>query len=208
VAPVYVRSLIEQLKFLGWEQKDIAKRLGVSEAYVSQWATGKRPVSKRHERPLLRLVEEALAHDRAAMEAELAGLGVGADDAPREEQERRLAVVRAWEQRRAQLKAYMEAWENELYVGAGKCSDEIRYRLDVLKSPYAKLDPMKLSPEDRHRLRQACRMLVLHFDYLDQFDRVPPRQPGPQSPPVDFSTPEKHLHILRTWFGVGLEEEE
>jgi transcriptional regulator with XRE-family HTH domain len=208
MAPIYVRSLIELLKFLGWEQKAIAKRLKVSTSAVSLWATGKRPVPQRYEKPLIGLVLEEMRRDKATMDAELEALKVGINEAPPEERERRLDVLQKWEAHMQQVGACMDGWENELYVTAGKCADEIRYRLGQLQSPYAHMDPMKLSREDRHRLRQACQMLVRHFDYLDQFDRAPPPSHSPLGQPIDVSTPEAHLQLLRDWFGVAREGEE
>jgi transcriptional regulator with XRE-family HTH domain len=208
MALTYVRSLIEQLKFLGWEQKDIAKRLGVSKAAVSLWATGKRPVPKRHEAPLIRLVIEALQQDSAAMEAELDGLAVGANDAPREEQERRFSLMRKWEERLEQLNAYSDAWLKELYVTRGKCAEAIQLSFEILGSPYAKEDPLTMSREDRARLKNACRLLMLHFDYLDQYDNVPVRL-GARDPSPGFKgTPQENIQQLCNWFNVGFKGEE
>jgi transcriptional regulator with XRE-family HTH domain len=206
MAPTYVRNLIALLKFLGWEQKDIAQRLKVSEAYVSQWGTGKRPVSKRHELPLIRLVMEALQDDKAAMEAEVAGIAVGANDAPRAEQERRLAVVRKWEEHIEGIKTYTQAWENELYVTRGKCAEAIQHAFEQLRSLYAKEDPLAMPREERDRLKNICRFLMLHFDYLDQYDNVPIRLGAREPSGVGGGTPEEHLEQLRNWFNVGFEE--
>jgi hypothetical protein len=56
--PVYVQRLIHALKVCGLDQNTIASRLGTNRTTVSWWATGQRPVGKRHVAAFLRLVEE------------------------------------------------------------------------------------------------------------------------------------------------------
>jgi transcriptional regulator with XRE-family HTH domain len=55
---VYVQHLISALKLCGLDQNTIASRLGTNRTTVSFWATGRRPVGKRHVTAFLRLVEE------------------------------------------------------------------------------------------------------------------------------------------------------
>ena len=72
--PVYVQRLIDLLKACGLDQNTIASRLGTNKSTVSQWATGQRPVAKRHVVPLLRLVEETIRFAPARQRLDLARL--------------------------------------------------------------------------------------------------------------------------------------
>jgi transcriptional regulator with XRE-family HTH domain len=58
--PVYVEHLIDLLKRCGLDQNTIASRLGTNRTTVSFWATGQRPLGKRHVAAFLRLVEETI----------------------------------------------------------------------------------------------------------------------------------------------------
>jgi DNA-binding transcriptional regulator YdaS (Cro superfamily) len=62
--PIFVKSLIELARGLGVEQRAIAKRLTIPDSSVSQWATGKRPIPRRHLPAFLALVTELIrAHE-------------------------------------------------------------------------------------------------------------------------------------------------
>jgi hypothetical protein len=58
--PVYAQHLIRALKLCGLDQNTIARRLSTNKTSVSWWATGQRPVGKRHVMAFLRLVEETM----------------------------------------------------------------------------------------------------------------------------------------------------
>jgi transcriptional regulator with XRE-family HTH domain len=60
---------------LGWEQQAIAKRLKVPNSAVSQWATGRRPIPRRHLSNFLTLVIELIReHDPTHREAILSAI--------------------------------------------------------------------------------------------------------------------------------------
>ena len=203
--PVYVRNLIELLKYLGWEQRDIAKRLKVSTTAVSLWATGKRPVPHRRTQPLIELILEVLREDHSATIRELEALQVGGNDAPREEQERRLARSEECEAHHRQVWAYIDAWHIELYVTVGKFVEEVQYELEVLGSPYAKFDPLKLPRDERRKLRFACQMLVRHFDYLDQLEMEHPHEDN-SAVAAHSKSPTTYLDEVRRWYGIAEED--
>jgi hypothetical protein len=68
--PVYVNSFIQLLRSRGWQQQDLAARLRISGSTVSQWATGKRPVTRRLEDAFLSLVVDSCVD--APLPAEMA----------------------------------------------------------------------------------------------------------------------------------------
>jgi transcriptional regulator with XRE-family HTH domain len=72
--PVYAQRLIDLLKQCGLDQNTIASRLSTNKSTVSQWATGQRPVGKRHVVPLLRLVEETIRFAPAGQRHDLSRL--------------------------------------------------------------------------------------------------------------------------------------
>jgi transcriptional regulator with XRE-family HTH domain len=143
--PIYAKSLFELMKFLGWEQQAIAERLGVSKSSISLWATGTRPISKRHEQPFLDLVIEIL----------------------RDEQER--AGVNSSHAR--ELLTYIDAWVHEMYIKVGMFQRSVQLQFEILKSPLAKVDPMTLSNLERRTLRTACQRVVQLLDYLDSLGK-------------------------------------
>src|SRR5262245_21317722 len=62
--PIFAKSLIQLVVDLGWEQQAIAKRLRVPKSAVSHWATGRRPIPRRHLPHFLALVIELIrAHE-------------------------------------------------------------------------------------------------------------------------------------------------
>jgi hypothetical protein len=196
---VYVRNLIALLKFLGRDQQAIAKRLKVSKATVSMWSTGKRPVTHRHMVTLHAFAMQVMQDDHSATMRELEALQVGANDAPRAEQERRLTRVAECEAHEQRILAYIDAWYLELYVTVGEFAEEVQAQLAVLGSPYAKSDPRTLTRDERQRLRSACMTLVRHFDYLDQFETARPHKAN--------SAPTTYLKEVGRWCGITKEEE-
>jgi hypothetical protein len=70
--PIYVKSLLGLLRDVGgFEQREVATHLKVTPSTVSTWATGKRPIPRRHFLPLLRLVNEVVQQHADVHEAQL-----------------------------------------------------------------------------------------------------------------------------------------
>jgi hypothetical protein len=103
-------------------------------------------------------------------------------------------VVHASEARWEQIKSYLDAWDNELNVTQGRCARAIQRALTTLGSSYASRDPMKLSREDRDRLKGACRELLVNLGHLETFERVDGRELS-----LFSSTPAEYLAQLRHW---------
>jgi transcriptional regulator with XRE-family HTH domain len=62
--PIYVQRLIEMARSLGVDQREIAKRLQIPDSSLSLWATGKRPIPRRHLPAFMALISELIrAHD-------------------------------------------------------------------------------------------------------------------------------------------------
>jgi hypothetical protein len=72
--PMFAQKLIELLRQCGLDQNAIASRLSTNKTTVSFWATGQRPVGKRHVVPLLRLVEETIRFAPAGQRHDLSRL--------------------------------------------------------------------------------------------------------------------------------------
>jgi predicted transcriptional regulator len=80
-----------------------------------------------------------------------------------------------------QIRLYLCAWGEEMHVQLGICSAYIQTCVESLQNPIYKTDPLTLAPEERARLRETARVLMLHLDYLD---RVATRTPY-ESPHLD-----------------------
>jgi predicted transcriptional regulator len=147
--PIYISSLVKLLKYLGWEQQGIAERLGVSTTAVSLWATGARPVSRRHEQAFLDLVRTVLHDEQARSDVS--------------------------EARHRDVDSYIHAWRAEMYVKVGRFQQTIQEQFETLQSPLAKVDPLSLSPLERRQLRFACQRLAHLLDCVDQMSRRTPQ---------------------------------
>jgi transcriptional regulator with XRE-family HTH domain len=200
---VYVRNVIALLRFLGCEQKDIAKQLGVSTAAVSLWGTGKRPVPEKNRIPLMRFLQSKIYRDQDEQEATLARLKEGFDDAPPAEQARRREEARACEARLEAIYTYLEAWDNEVDTTEGVYAMNIQRALTLLSSPkVVGTEPMKLSREDRDRLKTACRELLAGLEGLETFEKL-----GGRELSLFSGTPEEYMRRLAVWATDGEETE-
>jgi transcriptional regulator with XRE-family HTH domain len=172
--PIYVKSLIELVKGLGVEQKDIAKRLKVPGSSVSLWATGARSIPRRHLQKFLALVE---------------------------------GLIREYEPTRLeQIHAAVQLWQVELFVSIGALATHVRNNFEVLESPYAHQDIMKLSRDERRRLRRACQQLEGCLNALDQFERGEIEESQRR---ISRTTPPSWWFAqLRSWYHMDEAEEE
>jgi transcriptional regulator with XRE-family HTH domain len=158
--PIYAKSLVELMKFLGWEQKAIAARLGVSNSTISFWATGKRPIPKRHEQAFLDLVRQVL-HD--AQER------VGANSSYAQE-----------------LSAYLNAWTHEMHIKVGTFQRSLQRQFEILKSPLAKIDVTALSKLERRTLQTACQLAAHYLEYFDSLGKPVRTATAQKADPVRF----------------------
>jgi transcriptional regulator with XRE-family HTH domain len=148
--PIYAKSLVRLLRTLGVDQQEIARQLRLSKSTVSLWATGARPLAKRHEQPFLDLVEATI----------------------REHQTR--ADVSETDLR--DIASYLHAWSREMYIQVGRFRRTIQEHFQTLQSPLSKVDPLTLSRDERFRLKWACRQLVMLLDAIDQLEGDVPIQ--------------------------------
>jgi hypothetical protein len=157
--PIYVTSLFSLMKTLGLEQKRIAARLKISDSSTSLWATGQRPVSRRHEHPFLDLVAEGIRDDQ-----EQAGLNSA---------------------RVHHITAFLDAWVDEMDRREATCRRALQRQLELLNHPHAREDPCGLPPAERQRLRTAARMVVYYLDCLDSHGTPLSREgPAPKADPA------------------------
>jgi hypothetical protein len=152
MTPIYVKGLFSLMKYLGLEQKDVARRLGgVSDTTTSLWATGKRPISRKYEEPFLNLVAEVI----------------------REEEER--AGVNSAHAR--EMVGYLDAWVQEMHIKVGTFQRTLQRQFEILNHPRAREDASRLSKRERHTLKVAAQLVVHLLDYLESIGR-PVRREG------------------------------
>jgi transcriptional regulator with XRE-family HTH domain len=70
----YAKRACELLTFLGMEQAEVTRRLGVSQTNVSFWWTGRRPVPRKHIPAFLALVRDKIREDRGAHRAQIVAM--------------------------------------------------------------------------------------------------------------------------------------
>jgi transcriptional regulator with XRE-family HTH domain len=78
------------------------------------------------------------------------------------------AMVRHYPTHNQQIRLYVSAWVEELYVQLGQCASYIQQCAETLQDPVLKTDPLTLDPEERAKLRDAAKWLMVHLDYLDR----------------------------------------
>jgi predicted transcriptional regulator len=180
--PVYVSKLFGLLRFLGIEQQEVAATLKISEAQVSYWAKGKRPLPKRHWERFEWLVAERL---RAACEqAETQSRPVGNTVLTRSTTFRDFCD---------EANRHIAAWVLEIKAVQGRLNEEIDERLRIATS-YLGQDKLKLARHDRDRLEGALLDVMAGLrcvqELLDppesRFWRYGPQGPSGETPPLAY----------------------
>jgi hypothetical protein len=144
--PIYVKSLVSLLKYLGLEQQDVADRLGVTRPLISFLATGKRPLSQKLEAPFMHLVLRELRKDRQRASAGLV--------------------------HERQVKTYIQAWTAEMSAQVDAVLEEIRAAIRVIQAIDPTEDLLCWPPIEKTRVRQASRTLSRHLDDLWSLDMM------------------------------------
>jgi transcriptional regulator with XRE-family HTH domain len=158
--PIYAKSLFGLMKFVGWEQREIAERLGVSKTAVSLWATGQRPIAKRHEQVFLDLVMQTLSDEEERY-------GKNSTHA-------------------RELAGYLLAWSQEMHIKVGMFQRSLQRQFEILKSPLAKADITAMSKPERRILKAACQMVVYYLDYFESMGRPVRPSTAQKADPTEF----------------------
>jgi transcriptional regulator with XRE-family HTH domain len=145
--PIYAKSLIALMKYLGWEQQQIAERLAVSPPMVSLWANGVRPVSQRHEKAFMALVVEAL---RAREDQ-----GIGLDEHGLDEQ----------------MQPFLYAWVDEMAGYIDAYWENIRLAIQTIQQVDVTRTHFWMQPSQQETVQQACQTVIRHLNYVKHLDQ-------------------------------------
>jgi transcriptional regulator with XRE-family HTH domain len=164
--PLYITSLIGLMHNLGWPQQRIAEQLGISKTAVSLWASGARPLSKRHEQPFLDLVEAVLREAQAGYH-----IGTPFPDGILKASSPHLLMEkvrqRTSDDHIQELYRWVDTWSKEMFVQIMRYQQAIESALKVVQQFDVSRQVLTLAPDERQRLRGACQEVLRYLDYCE-----------------------------------------